>query len=246
MRLEGKVAIITGGASGIGLGIAKEFLNEGAKVVIADYDENVKEIASELGDIDKVIGVKIDVSKEEDIDLLFKKTINNFGNINIVVANAGISSKYMCHEQPIEEWNDVIGTNLTGVYLTNKYGINYMLKSNLGGSIINVTSILGLVGTLGAYAYTASKGAIISMTKNSAITYARNNIRINAIAPGYIKTPILNNIPDNTLNIIANNHPIGRLGTTEEIAKVATFLASNDSSFITGEIITADGGYTAR
>ena len=121
-----------------------------------------------------------------------------------------------------------------------------MLNSNLGGSIVNVTSILGIVGTPGAYAYTASKGAIISMTKNSAITYARNNIRINAIAPGYIKTPILNNIPDNTLNIIANNHPIGRLGTTEEIAKVATFLASNDSSFITGEIITADGGYTAR
>lgn len=246
MRLEGKVAIVTGGASGIGLGIAKDFFNEGAKVVIADYNENVKEIASELGDIDKVIGLKIDVSKEEDVDLLFKKTINNFGNINIVVANAGISSKYMCHEQPIEEWNDVIGTNLTGVYLTNKYGINYMLNSRLGGSIINVTSILGIIGTPGAYAYTASKGAIISMTKNSAITYARNNIRINAIAPGYVKTPILNNIPDNTLNIIANNHPIGRLGTPEEIAKVVTFLASNDSSFITGEIITADGGYTAR
>jgi len=246
MRLEGKVAIVTGGASGIGLAIVKDFLNEGAKVVIADNNDNVKEIASQLGDIDKVVGIHMDVSKEEDVELLFKKTINSFGNINVVVANAGIGSKYMCHEQPIEEWNKVIGINLTGIYLTNKYAINYMLNSQIGGSIINMTSILGLVGNPGAYAYTACKGAIISMTKNAAITYARNNIRVNAVAPGYVKTPILNEVPENMLNAIANAHPIGRLGTSEEIAKIATFLASNESSFVTGEIVVADGGYTAR
>lgn len=246
MKLEGKVAIITGGASGIGLAIAKDYLDEGAKVVIADINENVKEVASELGDIDKIIGTYTDVTKEEDIELLFKKTINNFGHVDIVVANAGISSNQYCHNESLDEWNKVISTNLTSVFLTNKYAINEMLRQNTKGSIINISSILGIVGSPNAYSYCASKGAIINMTKSSAICYAKNNIRVNCIAPGYIDTPMLKDATDEVKMLIAKAHPLGRLGTPLEIAKLATFLASDDSSFITGEVIVADGGYVAQ
>ena len=246
MRLDSKVAIITGGASGIGLETAKDFLNEGAKVVIADIDENVREIASELGDIDRIVGVVCDVSNEDDVILLIKKAINSFGHIDILVASAGIRSTLMCHEETMDEWNKVLGVNLTGVFLTNKYAIIEMLKQAHGGSIINISSVLGVVGKPSSYAYAATKSAVINMTRSAALTYARNNIRVNVVSPGYVDTPLISEYTDEMRNSTINRHPIGRLANPMEIAKVITFLASNDSSFITGENIIADGGYTIQ
>lgn len=246
MKLDSKVAIITGGASGIGLETAKDFLNEGAKVVIADIDENVREIASELGDIDRIVGVVCDVSNEDDVILLIKKAINSFGHIDILVASAGIRSNLMCHEETMDEWNKVLGVNLTGVFLTNKYAIIEMLKQAHGGSIINISSVLGVVGKPSSYAYSATKSAVINMTRSAALTYARNNIRVNVVSPGYVDTPLISEYTDEMRNSTINRHPIGRLANPMEIAKVITFLASNDSSFITGENIIADGGYTIQ
>lgn len=246
MKLDSKVAIITGGASGIGLETAKDFLNEGAKVVIADIDENVREIASELGDIDRIVGVVCDVSNEDDVILLIKKAINSFGHIDILVASAGIRSTLMCHEETMDEWNKVLGINLTGVFLTNKYAIIEMLKQAHGGSIINISSVLGVVGKPSSYAYSATKSAVINMTRSAALTYARNNIRVNVVSPGYVDTPLISEYTDEMRNSTINRHPIGRLANPMEIAKVITFLASNDSSFITGENIIADGGYTIQ
>ncbi len=246
MKLDSKVAIITGGASGIGLETAKDFLNEGAKVVIADIDENVREIASELGDIDRIVGVVCDVSNEDDVILLIKKAINSFGHIDILVASAGIRSTLMCHEETMDEWNKVLGVNLTGVFLTNKYAIIEMLKQAHGGSIINISSVLGVVGKPSSYAYSATKSAVINMTRSAALTYARNNIRVNVVSPGYVDTPLISEYTDEMRNSTINRHPIGRLANPMEIAKVITFLASNDSSFITGENIIADGGYTIQ
>ena len=246
MKLDSKVAIITGGASGIGLETAKDFLNEGAKVVIADIDENVREIASELGDIDRIVGVVCDVSNEDDVILLIKKAINSFGHIDILVASAGIRSTLMCHEETMDEWNKVLGVNLTGVFLTNKYAIIEMLKQAHGGSIINISYVLGVVGKPSSYAYSATKSAVINMTRSAALTYARNNIRVNVVSPGYVDTPLISEYTDEMRNSTINRHPIGRLANPMEIAKVITFLASNDSSFITGENIIADGGYTIQ
>ena len=246
MKLDSKVAIITGGASGIGLETAKDFLNEGAKVVIADIDENVREIASELGDIDRIVGVVCDVSNEDDVILIIKKAINSFGHIDILVASAGIRSTLMCHEETMDEWNKVLGVNLTGVFLTNKYAIIEMLKQAHGGSIINISSVLGVVGKPSSYAYSATKSAVINMTRSAALTYARNNIRVNVVSPGYVDTPLISEYTDEMRNSTINRHPIGRLANPMEIAKVITFLASNDSSFITGENIIADGGYTIQ
>ena len=246
MKLDSKVAIITGGASGIGLETAKDFLNEGAKVVIADINENVREVASELGDIDKIVGVVCDVSNEDDVILLIKKAINSFGHIDILVSSAGIRSTLMCHEETMDEWNKVLSVNLTGVFLTNKYAIIEMLKQAHGGSIINISSVLGVVGKPSSYAYSATKSAIINMTRSAALTYARNNIRINVVSPGYVDTPLISEYTDEMRVSTINRHPVGRLANPMEIAKVITFLASNDSSFITGENIVADGGYTIQ
>ena len=246
MKLESKVAVITGGASGIGLETAKLFLENGAKVVIADIDENVKEVAAQLGDIDRIVGLNTDISKDEEVELLFKRAINNFGHVDIVVSCAGIRSKLMCHEETMEEWNKVISVNLTGVFLTNKYAIIEMLRQNTGGSIINISSVLGVFGKPTSFAYCASKSAVINMTRSIALSYIKDNIRVNVIAPGYVDTPLLDEYTEEMKEEVINKHPIGRLADAEEIAKTILFLASEDSSFITGETIMVDGGYTIQ
>ncbi len=246
MKLDGKVAVITGGASGIGLATAKLFLKEGAKVVIADIDENVKEVAAQLGDIDRIVGLNTDISKDEEVELLFKRAINNFGHVDIVVSCAGIRSKLMCHEETMEEWNNVISVNLTGVFLTNKYAIIEMLRQNTGGSIINISSVLGVVGKPTSFAYCASKGAVINMTKSIALSYIKDNIRVNVVAPGYVDTPLIDEYTEEMKEERISKHPIGRLADPIEIAKTILFLASDDSSFITGETVMVDGGYTIQ
>lgn len=239
-----KVAIITGGASGIGLATAKKLLGEGANVVLVDWNQDVSDIAKNLGK--NCIGIRCDVSCDTNVQETISKIMEKFGHIDYLVANAGIGGgPNKAHEVSIDEWNKVIGVNQTGIFLMNKYVISEMLK-NGKGAIVNTSSMYGLVGTTMSFAYSASKGAINQMTRSLALTYARNNIRVNAIAPGYVDTPILAMVPDEAKNAMANQLPIGRLGKDVEIASLICYLLSDESSFITGAIISIDGGFTAQ
>lgn len=236
-----KVAVITGGASGIGLATGKRLKSMGCEVVLVDWSDNVERIALENG----LMGIKCDVSNEEDVKHCILEVIKKYNHIDYLVANAGIGgSASLPHEVSLEEWNKVIGVNQTGIFLINKYVISEMLKTG-GGSIVNTSSMYGLVGTNMSFAYSASKGAINQITRSLALSYARDNIRVNAIAPGYVDTPILVMVPDDSKAAMANQLPIGRLGKDTEIADLICFLLSDEASFITGAIVPIDGGYTA-
>lgn len=239
-----KVAIITGGASGIGLATAKKLLGEGANVVLVDWNQDVSDIAKNLGK--NCIGIRCDVSCDTNVQETISKIMEKFGHIDYLVANAGIGGgPNKAHEVSIDEWNKVIGVNQTGIFLMNKYVISEMLK-NGKGAIVNTSSMYGLVGTTMSFAYSASKGAINQMTRSLALTYARNNIRVNAVAPGYVDTPILGLVPDEAKNAMANQLPIGRLGKDVEIASLICYLLSDEVTFITGAIVPIDGGFTAQ
>lgn len=240
---NGKVAVITGGASGIGLATARKLLSEGAKVVLVDWNENVSEIAKTLNN--DALGIRCDVSSDTDVQKCVNDIIEKFGHIDFLVANAGIGGgPNKAHEVSVDEWNKVIGVNQTGIFLMNKYVISEMLK-NGGGAIVNTSSMYGLVGTTMSFAYSASKGAINQMTRSLALTYARDNIRVNAVAPGYVDTPILAEVPKEAKDAMANQLPVGRLGKDTEIANLICYLLSDDASFITGAIVPIDGGFTA-
>ena len=238
-----KVAVVTGGASGIGLATTKKLLSEGANVIILDLKMD-EEIINSLGET--ALYLKCDVSNEENVKNCIEEIIKKFNHIDYLVANAGIGgSASKPHEVSMDEWNKVISVNQTGIFLLNKYVINEMLK-NGKGAVVNTSSMYGLVGSTTSFAYSASKGAINQMTRSLALTYARDNIRVNAIAPGYVDTPILSMIPDNIKKAMGNELPIGRLGKDTEIANLICYLLSDDASFITGAIIPIDGGFTAK
>lgn len=238
-----KVAVITGGASGIGLATAKNLLSKGANVVLVDWNEDVSRIAESLNE--KALGIRCDVSSDTDVKKCVENIIKKYGHINYLVANAGIGGgPNKAHEVSIDEWNKVIGVNQTGIFLMNKYVIKNMLE-NGGGAIVNTSSMYGLVGTTMSFAYSASKGAINQMTRSLALTYAHDNIRVNAIAPGYVDTPILAEVPKDMKDAMANQLPIGRLGKDTEIANLICYLLSDEASFITGAIVPIDGGFTA-
>lgn len=238
-----KVAVVTGGASGIGLATTKKLLSEGANVIILDLKMD-EEIINSLGE--NVLYLKCDVSNEENVKNCIEEIIKKFDHIDYLVANAGIGgSASKPHEVSMDEWNKVISVNQTGIFLLNKYVINEMLK-NGKGAVVNTSSMYGLVGSTTSFAYSASKGAINQMTRSLALTYARDNIRVNAIAPGYVDTPILSMVPDNIKEAMGNELPIGRLGKDTEIANLICYLLSDDASFITGAIIPIDGGFTAK
>lgn len=238
-----KVAVVTGGASGIGLATTKKLLSEGANVIILDLKMD-EEIINSFGG--NAIYLKCDVSNEENVKNCIEEIIKKFNHIDYLVANAGIGgSASKPHEVSMDEWNKVISVNQTGIFLLNKYVINEMLKSGKG-AVVNTSSMYGLVGSTTSFAYSASKGAINQMTRSLALTYARDNIRVNAIAPGYVDTPILSMVPDNIKEAMGNELPIGRLGKDTEIANLICYLLSDDASFITGSIIPIDGGFTAK
>ena len=238
-----KVAVVTGGASGIGLATTKKLLSEGANVIILDLKMD-EEIINSFGG--NAIYLKCDVSNEENVKNCIEEIIKKFDHIDYLVANAGIGgSASKPHEVSMDEWNKVISVNQTGIFLLNKYVINEMLKSGKG-AVVNTSSMYGLVGSTTSFAYSASKGAINQMTRSLALTYARDNIRVNAIAPGYVDTPILSMVPDNIKEAMGNELPIGRLGKDTEIANLICYLLSDDASFITGAIIPIDGGFTAK
>lgn len=248
-RLEGKVAVITGAGSGMGKDSAILFAQEGAKVVINGRGEAaLKETASIIKEAGgEVLIVPGDVSKTEDVQNIFKQTEEKFSRLDVLVNCAAIVGNEVSVVGCTEEvFREVININLIGTWLCMKYGIPLMEKSG-GGSIINYTSIAALEAYKSIPAYAASKGGIISMGRVAAIESAEKNIRVNTIAPGHIATPMfLNAWTDEQLRHLEEISPQGRLGQSEEIAKVTLFLASDDSSHMTASLVVADGGITAR
>ncbi|HRE49773.1 MAG TPA: glucose 1-dehydrogenase [Flavitalea sp.] len=248
-QLANKVAIITGAASGIGRAIAELYASEGAKLIVSDIaeeggNETVNAIKEKGGE---AIFVKADTSKAEDNKALVEKAVSQFGGLHIAVNNAGIGGPLaFAGEYPIEGWDKVIAINLSGVFYGMRYQIPAMLKSG-GGSIVNMASILGKVGTKGSAAYVAAKHGVIGLTEASALEYADKNIRINAVGPGYIVTPLITNALDEaTLKALVGLHPMGRLGKSEEVAELALWLNSDKASFVTGAYYNVDGGYLAQ
>jgi len=248
-NLENKVAIVTGGGSGIGKAIALLYASEGAKIVVSDIDEagsnnTVERIKANGGE---VIFVKADSSNPDDSKKVVDQTIDHFGGLHLAVNNAGIGGPLkMIGEYPIDGWDKTIGINLSGVFYGLRYQIPAMLASG-GGSIVNVASILGMAGTRNSSAYVASKHGVIGLTKAAALEYADQNIRVNSIGPGYVLTPLVkNSLDDDSLKALVGLHPMGRLGTEEEIAELALWLNSEKASFVTGVYYNADGGYLAQ
>ncbi len=245
--LNGKVAVITGAGSGIGEATARLLAKEGAKVVIGDVAFSAREVVEGIKKAGgEALFVDCDVTKEDEMQNLMETTSNTFGSLDILVANAGIPEKKgPVHEMELSEWQRVIDIDLTGVVISNKYAIQQMLKRNYG-SIVNMGSILALVGQAGSTAYSAAKAAVVNFTRSQALTYAKQGIRINSVCPGYIETRLLVNLPKEITTAMLDKQPIGRLGKPEEVANVIAFLVSDRASFITGSSISVDGGFTAQ
>ncbi|MGZ3787897.1 MAG: SDR family oxidoreductase [Bacteriovorax sp.] len=251
LSLKNKVAIITGAASGIGAASAMAFAREGASVVVADVqvargEELVGRIQAEDG---KAIFIKCDVSLESDIKNMVAKTIEKFGRLDCAFNNAGIEGEnadvLTCTN---DNWDKTMTINLKSVWWCMKYEIPEMLKVG-GGSIVNCSSIAGVVGFTGIPAYTASKHGVIGLTQNAALEYASKNIRVNAVCPGVIQTPMVERFTHGeaqATKVLIEGEPVGRLGKAEEVAQAALWLCSDASSFVTGHPLVVDGGWVAR
>lgn len=246
MKLKGKVSIVTGGTKGIGRATVQLFLQEGAQVVVADIDHQGEALAAQLTTTDaKCVFIQTDVTKEADITELVDETVSRFGRLDIMFANAGIGESAMIHEMTLSDWQKVIDANLTSVFLTNKIAIEAMRKQG-SGSIINNASVLGYVGQPSVMANAAAKGGVVNLTRTLGVNYAKEGIRVNSVCPGYTSTPTILSKPQEFVDEVIKNHPIGRLAEPEEIAKAVLFLASDDSSYVVGSNLLVDGGYTAQ
>lgn len=245
-----KVAIVTGSASGIGQAAARFYAREGAKVVVSDVDveggeETVEMIKADGGE---AIFVKTDVSRPQDCENLVQSTLDEFGRLDFACNNAGIAGEQNpTADYTIEGWQKMISINLSGVFYCMKYEIPAMLDAG-GGSIVNMASILGEVGFAGAPAYVTAKHGVVGLTQNAAVEYGQSGIRINAIGPGFIHTPLISELEENkeTKEQLVALHPIGRLGQPEEVAELVIWLSSDKASFVTGSYYPIDGGYLAR
>lgn len=238
-----KVVVITGAASGIGAATARLLAAEGARVVIGDLDDNAATLVAELQA--PGLFVHTDVTNPASVERLMVAAAQAFGRLDVLVANAGIAeAKSPIHELDLDAWQQVIDINLTGVALCNKFAAQHMLKGQ-GGAIVNMASILAHVGQANSHAYSASKAAVVNLTRSVALTYARQGIRANCVSPGYVETPLLAKLPASVRTNMLNKQPNGRLGQPEEIARVVSFLASDAASLVTGACVNADGGYTA-
>ncbi len=252
-RLDGKVAIVTGSASGIGRATVKLFAQEGAKVVVADCDtENGLLVAAEIHQAgQEATFLRTDVRVPEQVQAMIQQAVTTYGKLDILYNNAGIpGDQGATGECSVDDWDNVVATNLRGVFLGMRYAIPEMIKSG-GGVIINTASVNGMIGLPYYPAYTASKGGVIQLTKTAALEYAQQNIRVNCICPGGIWTNIVKTFwgdqfdEEMVKREVTKYQPIGRFGESEEIARLALFLASDDSSFCTGAPFIADGGSLA-
>jgi NAD(P)-dependent dehydrogenase (short-subunit alcohol dehydrogenase family) len=255
-RVAGKVALVTGGASGIGRATALTFAREGAKLIIADMHEDggqqtVHMITEQGGE---ATFVRTDVTQATAVEALISKAVETYGRLDCAYNNAGISGtgiagthRALTADYPDERWHQVIAINLTGVWLCMKYEIVQMLTQG-GGAIVNTASVAGLVGLPYASAYVASKHGVVGLTKTAALEYAQRGIRVNGVCPGYIATPMTAqgmSDPERMARMIASE-PIGRMGQPEEVAEAVVWLCSDAASFVTGHMMTVDGGYVAQ
>lgn len=242
MRLENKVAVVTGAGRGIGKGIALRLAEDGANVVIADVN---LEIAAQAADEIKALGrkalpVRADVSKKEDAQNLIDATIREFGRIDILVNNAGINRDSMLHKMSSEQWDQVIGVNLTGTFYCLQAAATVMREQE-SGRIINISSASWL-GNIGQANYAASKAGVVGLTKTAARELAKKNITVNAICPGFIDTEMTRGVPEKVWDIMVSKIPMGKVGTTRDIGNMVAFLASDDASYVTAEVINVGGG----
>lgn len=249
-KFTGKVALVTGAASGIGRSVAQQYAQQGARVVVSDVDdagglETVRLIKDAGGE---ALYVRADVSSAVECESLVQKTLQAYGRLDMACNNAGIGGEAnLTGDYSLPGWDKVLGVNLSGVFYCMKYEIQAMLQ-NGGGAIVNMASILGQAGFAMSPAYVAAKHGVVGLTKNAAIEYAQAGIRVNSVGPAFIHTPMIAALEDtpDTLDMLVSLHPMGRLGEPEEVAALVIFLSSDEASFITGAYYPVDGGYLAR
>ncbi|RJX38094.1 SDR family oxidoreductase [Paenibacillus pinisoli] len=248
-RMNGKVAIVTGAGSGMGLEEARLLAQEGAKVVLTDINFDAvqavaKSIQEDGGD---AIAIKHDVASEDNWSEVVAETVNQYGKIDVLVNNAGISMAVGLLDTSIDQWNRVMNINVTSVFLGMKHVIPHMVAGG-GGSIINISSIAGLTGSSGAGAYTASKGAVRMLSKAAAVDFGGQNIRVNSVHPGFISTPMSSQFVEDPqmLQFFLSQTALPRVGQASEVAQAVLFLASDEASYVTGVELPVDGGVTAK
>ncbi len=243
MLVEGKIALVTGAAQGIGRAIALCLAGEGADVIISDVnEEKAREVAAEVESLGRrSLSVIVDVTDDEEIGKAVTKSLDKFNRIDILVNNAGITKDAILVRMKRSQWDDVISTNLTGVFNWMKACAKPMMKEK-SGRIVNISSIIGLVGNTGQANYAASKAGILGLTKSAAKELAPWHINVNAVAPGFIATQMTEKLPEEIKKKMLSNIPLCRWGEPEEVARVVLFLVSEMSSYITGQVISVDGG----
>lgn len=241
-RLDGKIALVTGGGSGLGESIARKFAAEGATVVVADLSGRQEEVAESIGE--RAVARELDVADAASVAATEEWLRETYGRLDVLANNAGINGPAMLtHEYPIEEFDRVLGVNLRGAFMVQQAGLRLMLDQ--GGAIVNTASIGGLYATPTASAYITSKGGVVMMTKTAALEYATKGIRVNAVAPGIIRTPWIDRLDAELVDQLAAQVPQGRIGESDEAANVAAFLASDEASHVTGQVWLVDGGRSA-
>ncbi|USG67375.1 SDR family oxidoreductase [Brevibacillus ruminantium] len=253
-NLQGKVAVVTGAASGIGEAIAKRLGRDGALVVVCDLDERggSRVVADLEQDGGQGAFFRLDVSQEDQVEVVLQEIANRYQKIDIMVNNAGIGKAGTVLEQTEAEWDAMMSVNAKGAFFGCKYAVKHMLAQEGRGCIVNIASVAGMVGVLNRAGYCASKAAIIGLTKSVASDFAEHGIRVNAVSPGTVDSPWIQKIldgqpePEKARLQMQQRQPIGRMGTPQEIANLVSFLASEEAAFITGSNFVADGGLTAR